>query len=129
MSSVTVLPTKFIQAAVSGLRSTRQIAQTQLTLGAQCRSLADIDPQDLLLAGCTTITTPALNSQDKLGMGRTLNPNGRSVDVSPYKALRFWAQGDGTPVAFFLETAGITDGDYYQTVITPIAPGGNISSR
>ncbi len=93
--------------------------QTQLTLGAQCRSLADIDPQDLLLAGCTTITTPALDSQDQLGMGRTLNPNGRSVDVSPYKALRFWAQGDGTPVRIFLETAGITDGDYYQTVITP----------
>lgn len=93
--------------------------KTQLSLGSQCRTLDSIDSQDLLLAGCTTITTPALDTQDKLGMGRTLNPNGRSVDVSPYKALRFWAQGDGTPVRIFLENAGITDGDYYQTVFIP----------
>ncbi len=93
-------------------------AQTVLTLGDQCRSLAGIDAQDLLLAGCVDGSTPTLTNSDQAGLGRTLNPNGRGVDVSPYKALHFWAKGDGTPVRIQLESAGIADHDYYQTVVT-----------
>ncbi|MCX6047752.1 MAG: hypothetical protein NT075_21855 [Chloroflexi bacterium] len=92
-------------------------AQTVMTLG-QCRSLAGIDPQDLLLAGCVDGVTPTLTNADQAGLGRTLNPNGRGVDVSPYKALHFWAKGDGTPVRIQLESASIADHDYYQTVVT-----------
>ncbi|MFN8494569.1 MAG: carbohydrate binding domain-containing protein [Caldilineaceae bacterium] len=92
--------------------------KTQMTLG-ECRTLDSIDTRDLLLAGCANITTPNLDGVDRFGIGRTLNPNGRNVDVSPYKAVRFWAQGDGTPVRIILETASITDGDYYQTTFTP----------
>lgn len=97
-----------------------EIAAPTLTLG-QCRDLSAIDSSDLLLAGCTELTTAALQSQDQTGMGRTLNPNGRSVDVSPYQALRFWAKGDGTPVRVLLESADIKDSDYYQTIVTPDA--------
>lgn len=88
------------------------------TLG-QCRQIDEIDTQDLLLAGCAEVTTAPLGTDAQVGIGRTLNPNGRSVDVSPYKALRFWAKGDGTPVRVILETAGVTDNDYYQTVFRP----------
>lgn len=88
------------------------------TLG-QCRQLDDIDTQDLLLAGCAEVTTAPLGTDAQVGLGRTLNPNGRSVDVSPYKALRFWAKGDGTPVRVILETAGVTNNDYYQTIFRP----------
>lgn len=94
------------------------ITAPTLKLG-QCRDLSAIDSSDLLLAGCTELTTAPLQSQDQAGIGRTLNPNGRSVDVSPYKALRFWAKGDGTPIRILLESAGIRDSDYYQTVLTP----------
>lgn len=93
-------------------------AKTQITPG-QCRSLDSIDKHDLLLAGCVDGATPDLTNQDAAGIGRTLNPNGRSVDISPYKALHFWAKGDGAPVRIQLESAGITDHDYYQTVFTP----------
>ena len=92
--------------------------KTQMSPG-QCRSLDGIDKHDLLLAGCVDGATPDLGNQDAAGLGRTLNPNGRTVDISPYKALHFWAKGDGTPVRIQLESAGITDHDYYQTVFTP----------
>ncbi|CAN5678363.1 hypothetical protein BH10CHL1_BH10CHL1_39640 [soil metagenome] len=92
-------------------------SQTVMALG-QCRSLDGIDEQDLLLAGCVDGTTPSLTNADQAGVGRTLNPNGRSVDVSPYKAVHFWAKGDGTPVRIQLESASIADHDYYQTVVT-----------
>lgn len=85
----------------------------------QCRQLDDIDSTDLLLAGCADLTTPPLGASDQAGIGRTLNPNGRSVDVSPYKALRFWAKGNGVPVRVVLETAGVTNNDYFQTTFTP----------
>ena len=93
--------------------------KTTMTLGAECRQLDSVDERDLLLAGCANITTPNLDGSDRFGIGRTLNPNGRNVDVSPYKAVRFWAQGDGTPVRIVLESAGITDGDYYQATFMP----------
>lgn len=89
-----------------------------LNLG-QCRQLDEIDSQDLLLAGCADLTTTPLSGSDQAGIGRTLNPNGRTVDVSPYKALRFWAKGNGVPVRVILETAGVTNNDYFQTVFTP----------
>ena len=67
---------------------------------------------------------PALNNGDQAGIGRTLNPNGRSVDVSPYKALRFWAKGfsdepDGPPPTPFLYNADF-DGDQ-MAVHVPLA--------
>ena len=89
-----------------------------LTLDA-CQTLDAINSLDLLLAGCATVSGANVTQADQLGLGRTLNPNGRAVDVSPYQALRFWARGDGSPVRVLLETANITDGDYYQTIITP----------
>ena len=86
---------------------------------SQCRQLDDIDTTDLILVGCADLTTPALATGDQAGIGRTLNPNGRSVDVTPYKALRFWAKGNGVPVRVVLETAGVTNNDYFQTTFTP----------
>ncbi len=92
--------------------------QTPFTLGT-CQPLSAIDKSDLLLAGCATIEQADSSVAGTVGIGRTLNPNGRPVDVSPYAALRFWAKGDGTPVRVLLETEGATDSDYYQTVFTP----------
>ncbi len=89
-----------------------------MSLG-QCRQLDEIDNQDLLLAGCADLTSAPLGPNEQAGIGRTLNPNGRTVDVSPYKALRFWAKGNGVPVRVILETAGVTNNDYFQTVFTP----------
>lgn len=88
---------------------------------SQCRQLDEIDTTDLTLVGCADLTTPSLAAGDQAGIGRTLNPNGRSVDVSPYKALRFWAKGNGVPVRVVLETAGVTNNDYFQTTFTPDA--------
>lgn len=93
-------------------------ARADLSLGV-CRTLDEIDNTDLLLAGCASVQTSNSTRVDEVGLGRTLNPNGRPVDVSPYKALRFWAKGDGAPVRVILESTGITDADYYQTVFTP----------
>jgi len=95
-------------------------AKTELTLGT-CRALDEIDTTDLILAGCASATSDPTTRVDEVGLGRTLNPNGRPVDVSPYQALRFWAKGNNQPIRLFLETAGISDGDYYQTVFTPDA--------
>lgn len=89
-----------------------------LTLG-DCRSTGGIDPQDLLLAGCADMSATVATAVDSIGIGRTLNPNGMPVDVSPYRALRFWAKGNGMPVRILLESANITDADYYQTVFVP----------
>ncbi len=97
---------------------TDQSNEEKLTLG-ECRSTEGIDKQDLLLAGCADLATVFPGSADSVGIGRTLNPNGMTVDVSPYQALRFWAKGNGTAVRILLETAGITDADYYQTVFVP----------
>lgn len=93
-------------------------ATATMTLG-DCRPIDAVNPEDLLLAGCVDGSGSGLTLGDEVGIGRTLNPNGRPVDVSPYAALRFWAKGNGAPVRLLLETAGVTDGDYYQTVITP----------
>ena len=93
-------------------------ARSELSLG-ECRPLSGIDATDLLLAGCASVETSASTRADEVGLGRTLNPNGRPVDVSPYGALRFWAKGDGAPVRVILETTGIADADYYQTTFTP----------
>lgn len=101
----------------------------KLTLG-DCRSTealdnADdkdsIDKTDLLLAGCADLAPVMPQGADNIGIGRTLNPNGMPVDVSPYQALRFWAKGNGTPVRILLETDGIKDADYFQTVFVPTA--------
>lgn len=93
-------------------------AKTELTLSG-CRTLVGIDPVDLILAGCAAVKSDPTTRADEVGMGRTLNPNGRPVDVSPYKAIRFWAKGDSTPIRLILESTGISDGDYYQTIFTP----------
>lgn len=89
-----------------------------LTLG-DCRPLTEIDPVDLILAGCAEAQSGPTTQADEVGLGRTLNPNGRPVDVSPYQAVRFWARGDNTPVRLLLESAGVTDGDHYQATFTP----------
>ncbi|MCB0081168.1 MAG: hypothetical protein KDE47_09570, partial [Caldilineaceae bacterium] len=89
----------------------------KLTLG-DCRPTDSIDKQDLLLAGCADLAAVMPHGVDNIGIGRTLNPNGMPVDVSPYQALRFWAKGNGTPVRILLETDGIKDSDYYQVVFT-----------
>ena len=94
--------------------------QTTLNLG-DCRAIDGVDASDLLLAGCVDVSNPGIPQADAVGVGRTLNPNGLPSDVSPYGALRFWAKGDGTPVRVLLESADITDGDYYQVVFTPQA--------
>ena len=78
-----------------------------LTLG-ECRPSQEIDKQDLLLAGCADLAAMPTTEVDSVGIGRTLNPNGMPVDVSPYQALRFWAKGNGAPVRLLLETSGIT---------------------
>lgn len=91
---------------------------TALTMG-DCRASDEVDLSDLLLAGCVDVTHAGLPQVDSIGVGRTLNPNGLPTDVSPYGALRFWAKGNGTPVRVLLESAAISDGDYYQTVFTP----------
>lgn len=91
---------------------------TALTLG-DCRAVDEVDLSDLLLAGCVAITHAGQPQVDSIGVGRTLNPNGLPTDVSPYGALRFWAKGNGTPVRVLLESAAISDGDYYQAVFTP----------
>lgn len=95
-----------------------ETAQVEMNPG-QCRALETIDSTDLLLAGCIDLQSSGVVTPNSLGLGRTLNPNGRPVDVSPYRALRFWAKGDGTPVRVLLETGNITDGDYPQAVFTP----------
>lgn len=94
------------------------LAEASFELG-QCRGLDGIREQDLLLAGCVTFTAANTTTADAVGLGRTLNPNGRPVDVSPYESLRFWARGDGNPVRILLETNDITDGDFYQLTLTP----------
>ncbi|MCB0133472.1 MAG: CIA30 family protein, partial [Caldilineaceae bacterium] len=93
-------------------------AETTMDL-PQCRPLEDIDLSDLMLAGCTDLHGTAVGQSDEVGLGRTLNPNGRPVDVSPYRGLRFWAKGDGTPIRVVLETAAVTDSDHYQAIFTP----------
>ncbi|MCB0110015.1 MAG: hypothetical protein KDE53_29035 [Caldilineaceae bacterium] len=90
----------------------------KLTLG-NCRATDGIDKQDLFLAGCADLAAVTPQGADTIGIGRTLNPNGMPVDVSPYQALRFWAKGNGTPVRVLLETAAIKDADYYQAVFVP----------
>jgi len=94
--------------------------RTTLILG-DCRPLTEIDPIDLILAGCAEAKSDPATQADEVGLGRTLNPNGRPVDVSPCQALRFWARGDNTPVRVLLESAGVTDGDHYQATFTPDA--------
>lgn len=94
--------------------------RTTLTLG-NCRPLTEIDSVDLILAGCAEAKSDATTQADEVGLGRTLNPNGRPVDISPYRALRFWARGDNAPVRILLESAGIADGDHYQATFTPDA--------
>lgn len=96
----------------------QQTRAPTMSLG-QCRPLTDIDTKDLVLAGCADLTSAPLGASDQAGIGRTLNPNGRTVDVSPYQALRFWAKGNGLPVRVILETAGVTNNDYFQTTFTP----------
>lgn len=86
-----------------------------------CQLGTTIDNRDLILAGCASLTATPAQQHDSVGIGRTLNPNGMPVDVSPYQALRFWAKGNGTPVRILLEAAGIADADYYQFVFTPTA--------
>lgn len=93
-------------------------AQVEMTPG-QCRALESIDSTDLLLAGCIDLQSSGVLTPAGVGLGRTLNPNGRPVDVSPYAALRFWAKGDGTPVRLLLETGSVADSDYHQAVFTP----------
>jgi len=93
-------------------------AQVEMTPG-QCRTLETIDSTDLLLAGCVDLQSSAVVNPSSVGLGRTLNPNGRPVDVSPYRALRFWAKGDGAPVRVLLETGSVADDDYPQAVFTP----------
>jgi hypothetical protein len=90
----------------------------QLTPG-QCLPLDGIDPRDLFLAGCVSFTAEDAAGAGQAGFGRTLNPNGRPVDIGPYLALRFWARGDGSPVRIGLATTSVTDGDIYQLVFTP----------
>jgi hypothetical protein len=95
-------------------------AKTQLTT-QQCRNLVGLDLRDLLLAGCIQLAGTEITGTEQVGLGRTLNPNGRPVDVSPYQAVRFWATGNGSPVRLLIETGDITDGDYYQVEIKPTA--------
>lgn len=96
--------------------ATNTFADMQLGV---CRSIENIPMTDVLLAGCADLIGSNVTAPDQVGLGRTLNPNGRSVDISPYAALRFWARGDGTPVRVLLETESVQDGDFFQYVFVP----------
>lgn len=87
----------------------------------QCRDLSGLDQRDLLVAGCASVSGGNVSSADRIGLGRTLNPNGRVVDVSRYRAVRFWARGNGSPMRLLIEMQSITDGDFYQVAFTPAA--------
>lgn len=95
-------------------------AETAITVN-DCRSVNDFDQSDLILSGCTELSASNVQKADEVGLGRTLNPNGLPVDISPYRAVRFWAKGNGSPVRLLLEADDVADGDHAQTVFTPTA--------
>ena len=85
----------------------------------ECAPLGDASNGGLILAGCAQMSGTITTTYGYVGLVRTLNPNGRPVDVSDYQALTFMAKGDGKSYQVKLETDAVKDYDYYQFVFTP----------
>jgi len=86
----------------------------------QCAPIENVSNDKLVLAGCAKMTGTIATTYGYVGLVRTLNPNGRPVDVSEYQALTFMARGDGKSYQVKLETDAVEDYDYHQFVFTPV---------
>jgi hypothetical protein len=84
----------------------------------ECAPISDVG-NGLILAGCPRVTGTITATYGYVGLVRTLNPNGKPVDVSDYQALTFMARGDGKSYQVKLETDAVKDYDYHQFVFTP----------
>jgi hypothetical protein len=85
-----------------------------------CAQATNLTSRDLILTGCAQITgTVAITGW--VGMARTLNPNGRPIDISQYQALTFYARGDGKSYRVSIETDSVRQKgstDFHQFVFT-----------
>jgi RHS repeat-associated protein len=76
---------------------------------------------DLSLDGCAEmagIVNKIGNKSGWIGLGRALKTDESPTDVSQYKALTFFAKGDGKKYGVKLKTGSVTDNDYHQFVFT-----------
>jgi len=88
-----------------------------------CPPAMNITSRDLALIGCTRLTG-RVDINGFAGMARTLNPNGRPIDISSYRALTFFAKGDGKSYRVNLETDSVRQQDstdFHQFVFTTSA--------
>jgi RHS repeat-associated protein len=76
---------------------------------------------DLSMDGCAEmagIVNKIGNKSGWVGLGRALKTDESPTDVSQYKALAFFAKGDGKKYSVKLKTGSVTDNDYHQFVFT-----------
>ena len=87
-----------------------------------CEEPTSYGDKALIVPGCRAMTGAITQSDGYIGLGVTINPNGRAIDVSQHGALTFRAKGDGRSYHLKVETDSVTDGDFHEIVFT--APNG-----
>ena len=91
----------------------------------ECANPTNLSPGDFILSGCAKVEGPVARN-GLIGLGRTLNPNGRPIDISQNKAFTFFAKGDGKSYRAILETESVRmlgSTDFHQFVFTPPPEG------
>jgi RHS repeat-associated protein len=90
-----------------------------------CTQATNLSTRDLILVDCAEITG-SVGINGWVGMARTLNPNGRPIDISQYQALTFFAKGDGKSYRVSIETESVgqlNSADFHQFVFTTSPEG------
>lgn len=88
-----------------------------------CSVATNLTSSDLSLPGCARLDGKVAK-HGFVVLGRTLNPNGLPVDISPYEAVSFRAKGDGKTYRVLLESRDVSDAgssDFHQAVFTTSA--------
>lgn len=87
---------------------------------AGCNELTGLGDNALAVPGCGQMNGRISDQNGYIGMGVSINPNGRPIDVSQHAALTFWARGDGRAYRLKMESDSVQDADFHEFVF--IAP-------
>ncbi len=97
-----------------------------LSLPTSCNPATNLTEADLTLGECAQMAGAVATGGGYVGMARTINPNGLPIDISQYKALAFFAKGDGKSYRVSLETESVGklgSTDFHQFVFTASPEG------
>ncbi len=96
---------------------------------SQCENGRGTNSSDYSFGGCANLTYQINSQGGYVGIYYIFNPSAQPIDVSQYKAITFYAKGNGGRYSVKIQTDSISDRDYFQYVFSVTEKGDQITVR